>query len=293
MKKKRILLLAGLLALLALLFALLMTPRGESPTVSPENASHFRALLNDLAQAAEQPSEGDAARIEADLQAIRSLSRRDYRLARAIAAHWQSVFLDPEYRLYLYQGDPLAPELDGAGIPDSRDHAIVVLGYELRDGRMQPELTGRCQAAAALARAYPNTILICSGGATGPNNPEGNTEAGLIKDYLSRVCGIDPSRIFTDEKAMTTAENALNCFRIMQENDIRSMTIVTSAYHQRWGQAVYRAVGELYRRERGYEVRSIANYCFDTGPSVPAYRNGARIAAAQIAGILELPAERR
>ena len=195
------------------------------------------------------------------------------------------------YPLYLYQGDPMAPELADAGIPDSSDHAIVVLGYELLDGEMQTELVGRCETAAAVARAYPKTIIVCSGGATGDNNPEHHTEAGLIKAYLVENCGIEDARIFTDEEAMTTAENAVNSFRIMQENGVHSMTIVTSVYHMRWGQAVYHLLAELYSREQHYEIRSIANYCYDVEPSVEMYRAGDRIAVFQIAGILELPEE--
>ena len=90
---------------------------------------------------------------------------------------------------------------------------------------------------------------------------------------------------------MTTAENAANTFRILQENSIHSMTIVTSAYHMRWGQAVYHVLAELYRRQQNYSIESIGNYCFDIEPAVEAYRTGDRIAASQIAGILELPAE--
>ena len=88
---------------------------------------------------------------------------------------------------------------------------------------------------------------------------------------------------------MTTAENAVNCFQIMQKQGIHSMTIVTSSYHMRWGQAVYNVMAELYRREHKYDIRSIANYCFDTEPEREGYKRGARIAVMQIASILGLP----
>ena len=288
MKKRTLFLLLGALALIALILILTLSG-GEKTPVSAKNAENFGALLSDLVNAYENPSEESRQAIETDLKAIRAVSRRDYQLAKSVADHWKSVFLDADYPLYLYQGDPMAPELADAGIPDSSDHAIVVLGYELMDGSMQPELVGRCETAAAVARAYPETIIVCSGGATGENNPEHHTEAGLIKAYLVENCGIEASRIFTDEEAMTTAENAVNSFRIMQKNGVHSMTIVTSVYHMRWGQAVYHLLAELYCREQRYEIRSIANYCYDVEPTVEMYRAGDRIAAFQIAGILELP----
>ena len=288
MKKRSLLILLSALAVIALVLILLISG-GEKAPVSARNAENFGALLGDLVNAYENPAEGDRQTIETDLKRIRSVSRRDYQLAKSVADHWENVFLDEDYPLYLYQGDPLAPELAEAGIPDSSDHAIVVLGYELEDGQMQPELVGRCETAAAAARAYPRTIVICTGGATGDNNPEHNTEAGLIKDYLVEKGGIEASRIYTDEDAMTTAENAVNTFRIMQENGVHSMTIVTSVYHMRWGQALYHLLAELYSREQDYDIRSIANYCYDVEPSVEMYRAGDRIAAFQMAGILELP----
>ena len=278
---------AAVLALLVA-FAALNAVRAPAPE---DDAAAFAALLTDLVNAYETPSEGDGQRIEADLAAIRAVSEEDYLTARSIADHWRAVYLDPGYELCLYHGDGAAPELRGSGIPNSGSHAIVVLGYELKDGRMQPELEGRCEAAAAAARAFPETILVCSGGATGGNNPDKNTEAGLMKRYLAEVCGIDPARIFIDERAMTTAENAVNTFEILRREGVRTVTIVTSAYHQRWGQALYNAVGALYRQRMGCDVEIVGNYCYDIEPSVSIYELDDRIAVRQMAGILGLPEE--
>lgn len=280
-----------LLAALALLLAFTARNPERTPPPPGANNDNYVTLLADLVRAYETPAEDDARRIAADLEAIRETDPRDYDIAKAIAGHWTKVYLDPDYPICLYHGGGTAPELAGAGIPDSRRHAIVVLGYELRDGDMQPELKGRCEAAAAMARSYPQTILVCSGGATGANNPEGHTEAGLMKQYLTEVCGIEASRIYIDERAMTTADNALNTMAILMENGVRSMTIVTSAYHQRWGQSLYHLVAEQYRREYGYGVEIIGNYCYDIEPSASIYAFDDRIAAQQMAGILGIPRE--
>ena len=128
---------------------------------------------------------------------------------------------------------------------------------------------------------------------TGENTPDRNTEAGLMKAYLTERCGVEAAGIYIDEEAMTTQENAVNTFRILQEKGVKTMTIVTSSYHQRWGQTVYHTVAELYRRRHGYSVEIVGNSSLDREPDVPMYAMDARIAAFQIAGILELPDEVR
>lgn len=71
------------------------------------------------------------------------------------------------------------------------------------------------------------------------------------------------------------------------------MTIVTSSYHQKWGHVVCNAVAELYKQQHDYSVEIISNYCYETEPSVELYEKDARIAAMQIARILELSKEAR
>ena len=290
MKKRNAWIFFGAAAVLLVLIVFLVKISGENhPPVSAANADNFGTLLADLVKAYETPSDRDERTIEADLEAIRSVDPKDLAVAQAITEHWRTVYLDPDYRLHLFRGEEKAGEEASAGLPNRNTHAIVVLGYELRDGEMQPELKGRCDAAAALSRVCPETILVCSGGATGENNPEGHTEAGLMKAYLADSCGIDPSRIFTDEKAMTTAENAVNTFEILRKKGVHTMTIVTSGYHQRWGQALYNLLAELYRQQHGYRVEIVGNYCYDIEPSAAIFAYDDRIAVRQIAGILELP----
>ena len=292
MKKSRflaILACALVMAGLALLLASPAQPKDSRP-ISQANAANMRRLLTDLVKAYENPSAEDEQILETDLRTIRAVNARDYAIASAVARHWKQVYLDPDYELLLHHGEQRA-QIAGSGIPNSPRHAIVILGFELMNGQMQPELEDRCEAGAALARALPSAILVCSGGATGSNNPEGHTEAGLMKQYLTDNCGIEAERIFIDEDAMTTAENALNTFEILQKEGVRTMTVVTSDYHQRWGQAVYNAVAALYRQQHGYAVEIVGNYsCAIEAPAI--FAHGDQIASRQIAGILQLPPER-
>ena len=262
----------------------------EAYRIADKNASNFGALLIHLLHAYENPQPDDQAHIDATLEAIRSVRMSDYEIARSIADHWNRVYLDAEgeYRLLLYDGAERATALEQTSLQDSANHAFVVLGFELKDGKMQPELVGRCEAAAAAARSFPSAIIVCSGGPTGKNNPNGHTEAGMMKDYLTRKCGIDASRIFIDENAMNTVQNAANTFEIMRQKDIRTFTIVTSAYHQRWGQVVYNAMDALYQQEYGYHPEIVENYCYDI-EAYGNYRNDDRFAVRQLTAVLKLP----
>lgn len=263
----------------------------DEPAIDPDNADNFSHLLSVLVYAYESPDEETDAAIDGVLADIENVSQADGELARRIFDNWYNVFIDPDYTLNLYQGVDNAPELEGSGIPDRPSHAIVILGYELSNGAMQNELVGRLDAAASLAHAYPQTLIVCSGGATGPNNTEGNTEAGLMRDYLVEQCGIDSSRVLTDDRAMTTADNALNTFAMLRDHDVHSFTIVTSSYYMRWGQAVYNVVAALYSSRLGYDIESISNYCYDTEPAYDYYARGDRFAARQIGEIISLPQE--
>lgn len=256
--------------------------------VDPANAENFNNLLHGMSEAYEQPSAEDGAFFDLALEAIASVSEADGALAEAIVGHWRRVYLDPDYPMYLYDGGQVADALADAGIPDAPTHAFVVLGFELKDGEMTDELIGRCNAAAAAARAFPQAILVCSGGATGDNNPEGHTEAGMMKAYLAEACGIDAARIFIDERAMTTLENAVNTFAILREQGVRTLTLVTSSYHQRWGQVLYNAMSALCRRDWGYGADIVANYSYPVeAPS--AFAQDDRIALRQLAAMLGLP----
>ena len=250
-------------------------PLNETGDDSPAEVT-YGTLFADMASAC---AGGDALRIDADAAALGD------ELAASIAEQWKTVYMNPDYRLCLYGTD------DPAELPVAGKHAFVVLGYALKDGEMTEELKGRCDAAAAAAQAFPDSILVCSGGATGDNNPEGHTEAGLMKEYLSERRGIAAERIFTDEQAMTTAENAVNTFAILREQGIEAITIITSSYHQRRGQALYNAMAARYRLEYGYSVEIVGNFCYDTEPSGESFLPDELITVMQMGAILELPDE--
>ena len=259
----------------------LEVPRGGGVELSVQfrNADAYGTLLTDLISACTDPSEAATARIDEDAAAAGSP------LALSVAESWKTLYLDPEYKLLIDGLD------DPAQLNISGRHAFVVPGFQLENGEMTEELKGRCDAAASAAKTFPDSIIICSGGATGENNPEGHTEAGLMKAYLSEQYGIDPARIFTDESATTTAENALNTMAILEEQQIETMTIITSDYHQRRTQTLYNLTAARYAMEQGWSVEITGNYNTSIGTDEETTKGEFLLTIVQMCEILELPEE--
>ena len=288
-RKTAVLLLALTVLLSALTPAAAAKKKGTDYQINGENKAVFIELLEQMKSACEAPAGEGVEQIDALVEQIAAVNADDGDIARSIAEHWKAVFLDPGYQLCVYEGGETADELAATKPDYGEKHAFVVLGYQLKNGKMQEELKGRCSAAAAAARSFPDSYLICSGGATGPNNPDNNTEAGLMKRYLVYKHGIDKERILIDTRAMTTRANAENTFAILRKHDIHSITIVTSTYHQKWGQALYNALAAIYEQQQGYHARLIGNYCFDTQPSVEVFLKDDWFAIYQLGEILGLP----
>ena len=238
----------------------------------------FAEVLVDMYKAAQKPSAQTVSRLRKDRAATRDP------VALAVGQRWEQIYVDPGYGLRLFGQD------DPRGIPVRDKHAFVVLGYALQNGAMTGELKGRCDAAAAAARAFPDSLLVCTGGATGENNPDKHTEGGLMKEYLVDVCGLDPARIFTEELAMTTAENAVNVMAILQEQGVETLTVVTSHYHQRRGQILYAAMAARMQAEQGYTVEVVGDWSY-----LAPYDPGSDyvVAMYQLLEVLDLPDAQR
>ena len=242
----------------------------EQESGEEEQMVDISALLSALA------SEQEARDlVAADMKAL-----ENNEWAAFIAEKWNEIYFSPDYRLYIDGKD------DPEALPVSGKHAFVVLGFELENGGMRDELKARCEAAAAAAGAFPGSILVCSGGATGENNPEGHTEAGLMKEYLVQNCGIAPERICIDESAMTTLDNAVNTFTILKNQGIDTITIVTSSYHQRRANILYETMAEILRKTEGVSITVAGNYGCEAQAPDGLDKFDARIAAMQLNEIL-------
>ncbi len=104
---------------------------------------------------------------------------------------------------------------------------IVVLGAGLfPDGTMRPVLVSRLQAALQVARRYPLSPIIVSGGV--PKN--GITEAGAMRAWLI-ANGIPWFRITEENTSRSTVENARNTNGILAGRGATSAVVVTSPDH--------------------------------------------------------------
>ncbi|WP_232699861.1 YdcF family protein [Brevibacillus daliensis] len=144
------------------------------------------------------------------------------------------------------------------GLPQ-KDHAIVILGYALADdGTMREPLIGRLEAGLTLAKQYPNSTIIVSGGV--PKN--GVTEADAMSKWLIEK-GVDKNRIILENKATDTVENALFSISIMEREGLKDMTLVSSASHMRRGLTVFKEASDHYAKLMGKEAdRKFTNMVF-------------------------------
>ncbi len=241
--KKTIVLLLTIILIAANCAAFAEPPDHDSKPEDEERIVDLNTLISDLMNARRALQ-----LIDEDTEVL------DDELADLITDEWKKLYMASDYRIWVNGRD------DPADLPVSGKHAFVVLGFELVNGEMTDELKARCEAAAAAARAFPDAILVCSGGATGDNNPENHTEAGMMKDYLTTQCGIDADRIFTDEQATDTVSNALNTFEILKEQKIEGITLVTSDYHQRRARLLYAALAGFIRKTEGYSIDVAGNF---------------------------------
>ena len=124
-------------------------------------------------------------------------------------------------------------EIPERSLPRDAHHAIVVLGAGLEtNGFAKPKLLGRLEQCLKLARIYRQAPIILTGG----NQKEGVTEA-YVMSLWCRKKGISRKRLFLEDRARDTVENALFTARILQKLGITHVTLVTSSSHVRRGLA--------------------------------------------------------
>lgn len=91
---------------------------------------------------------------------------------------------------------------------------------------------------------YASKILFSGAAAEGEVS-----NASAMKNISVRQ-GVPAKDILIEEKSKTTEENAINSAKIIQDNDFKSMILITSPYHQR------RAY-ELFKKSLGKDFKII------------------------------------
>lgn len=117
--------------------------------------------------------------------------------------------------------------------------AVVTLGYALNpDGSMHDILIQRLEKTLELAQQLPDALIIVTGGV--PQNNQ--TEARLMARWLVDK-GVASSRIYQDNFARSTVENALYSRYALTRHQIRQAIILSSGSHVRRAQAMFEIAG--------------------------------------------------
>jgi uncharacterized SAM-binding protein YcdF (DUF218 family) len=114
---------------------------------------------------------------------------------------------------------------------------IVVLGCAVRDDTASPALVRRMRCAIALFRGGVAPRLLLSGG-----GGERRTEAAAMRD-LALAGGVPAEAILTESASRNTNENATFTARLMRDNGIASLVLVSEAYHLPRARLLFRAAG--------------------------------------------------
>jgi uncharacterized SAM-binding protein YcdF (DUF218 family) len=137
------------------------------------------------------------------------------------------------------------PAWDGSkGAPDG----IVALGgaisQEVAAAHREPalnEAAERITAVVELARRYPATRIIFSGG-DASLIPAGGTEAQTAVELFERL-GLGSGRVVAEDKSRNTFENARLSKELAMPKPGERWLLVTSAYHMPRAMGVFRRVG--------------------------------------------------
>lgn len=177
------------------------------------------------------------------------------------ADKWQKI---TERWAEVNDGLPLNTDVLPDGLPDTDELCIVALGFQLEpDGTMKPELVERLRVVLNSAKKYPNALIVCTGGGTASENKEASESKAMAGWLIEN--GIDESRIITEDRSLTTAQNAIYTYDILTEKypQVRSLAIVSSDYHIATGTLLFDAECILRADKAGDEkMRVVSNAAY-------------------------------
>ena len=162
------------------------------------------------------------------------------------------------------------------GLPQDNTLCLVALGFQLNpDGTMRDELVERLKVLLTASQQYPSAVIVCTGGGTAADDPAA-TEAGRMAEWL-REQGVDPSRIYVEDKSITTAQNAVYTFDILAEHcpQVNQIAIISSDYHIATGVLLFGA--EAVLRESNVAVTGNAAWRAPSGALSAMFQAGALI----------------
>ncbi len=127
-------------------------------------------------------------------------------------------------------------------LSDTDSLCLVALGFQLNpDGSMKDELIERLKVLKNSAEKYPNALIVCTGGGTAEDDKTA-TEAGKMAEWLIQQ-GIEENRIIVEDQSVTTAQNAIYTFDILEKQypQVKELAIISSDYHIATGTLLFEA----------------------------------------------------
>ena len=170
---------------------------------------------------------------------------------------------------------PVNDSLPDSLMPDD-SLCLVALGFQLNpDGTMRDELIERLKVLLRASEQYPNAAIVCTGGGTAADDPSA-TEAGRMAEWLVSE-GVDPARVIVEDHSVTTAQNALFTFDILESQcpQVKQIAIISSDYHIATGTLLFGA--EAILRDSAVEVVSNAAWHAPGGTLSAMFQAGALI----------------
>ena len=129
---------------------------------------------------------------------------------------------------------------------ETAPRTVIVLGCRVYDGNPSLMLQNRINAAYAYLMAHPEAVVVTTGGLDGHAEPV--TEGGCAARELIAM-GIDPARVYAEERSFDTRENLLFAAEIIADHGLdTNVAIASDNFHQLRGQ--------FYAREAGLVPRS-------------------------------------
>ncbi len=111
----------------------------------------------------------------------------------------------------------------------AEDATLVVLGCKVNGESPSRMLHERLEAAYTYLTEHPDAVCVVSGG---QGTDEKISEAKCMYRYLTEK-GIDPSRLYKEDRSVSTRENLAFSEKIIKEKGLpSSVAIVTNEFHE-------------------------------------------------------------
>lgn len=130
---------------------------------------------------------------------------------------------------------------------DASYDALVLLGgmvhaaSKVEGPRFYGDNVERLHAAFELLRQGRAKVVFATGGHPDAQRPEAKEARVLAAQLVD--WGIEPARIFIDDEARNTHENAVNAAKAARQHGWKKLLLVTSAFHMQRALGCFRAQG--------------------------------------------------